>query len=443
MSLERPWKNRPISPISISATARPADSATAPAPLAEHSIAPAAPAPLAAHSILPAAPAPLEAHSVPVPPFTEARPHDMLTTFEFTKSGKPLTPDEAEFMLSVYPKVQGRMRENVEAFLRRALQLLSDGIPAVSGNSLAEDGDLMHAFMHAAQVFDSPGYKKMSDTVSDYIERNLYDKETGAFFDSRAGERAIYTCPNARVALGYLRGYRTTGDRLYLSTARDVVDYLIKQLNSTGGETPASGQPMCRASHLTNMVFAGMAALQVYEATGEANYLDFALKAAGEIEAGKFRTGTEPVIDASRAAILLADLSDITGDKKHLQAARRLLSELAATMRGPASWPGTYALAVERVGGGSYDFVVVGKMGDAGTADLVKKSYTFEGPDRVVLVLDPGRDKRRLDELGYEYEGKPMLYVCSDKTCFNPVAPGESLAKTREAMRKAAEVEKN
>ncbi len=73
---------------------------------------------------------------------------------------------------------------------------------------------------------------------------------------------------------------------------------------------------------------------------------------------------------------------------------------------------------------------------------MLKKSFMFEEPCRVVVVLEPARDKARLDELGYEYKGDPVLYVCSEKACFPPVAPGEGLKGIGEYIRKARQAEK-
>jgi hypothetical protein len=73
---------------------------------------------------------------------------------------------------------------------------------------------------------------------------------------------------------------------------------------------------------------------------------------------------------------------------------------------------------------------------------LLKKSFMFEEPCRVVVVLEPARDRARLEELGYEYKGDPVLYVCSEKACFPPVAPGDGFAGIGEYIRKARQAEK-
>ncbi|HEY3348120.1 MAG TPA: hypothetical protein VGK71_10930 [Nitrospirota bacterium] len=83
-----------------------------------------------------------------------------------------------------------------------------------------------------------------------------------------------------------------------------------------------------------------------------------------------------------------------------------------------------------------YELIVVGKTGEKDTEDLVKKARAFDEPGIVVEVLDPVRDAEKLAELGYEYGGGAIMYVCSGKACLPPVAPGGSMDKVRESIRK-------
>jgi hypothetical protein len=88
-----------------------------------------------------------------------------------------------------------------------------------------------------------------------------------------------------------------------------------------------------------------------------------------------------------------------------------------------------------------YELIVVGKTGEKDTEELIKKARAFDEPGIVVEVLDPVRDAGKLDELGYEYGGGAIMYVCSKKACLTPVAPGGSMDKVRESIRKLREQE--
>ncbi len=405
-------------------------------------------------------------------------------------------PEVLEFGLYVYPKVKD-YKDSPKAALTLTLDGMADGLLDREGGGffrystsldwktphyeklLSLNGDLLGIYMRAYQLLGAGRYREIGQSVAGYLKDTLYDSRTGAFFNSQeaderyykadeggrqrlnvpAVDRAIYADSNARAALGFLRAYRATGDDKYLKTALGTVDYITHVLYWKDRGVLHSSDSGGKALFLSDNVYAALAAEQAYQATGDRRYLEFAVEVAGlmvrdfwDAEGGGFfdvsyKDGPpgllgdreKPQTENSKAAILLMDLYHLTGQEVYRKTARRALAPFTAEFARYTFWAAPFALAVERCVEPTYEFMVVGRRGSPDTAGLVKKSYTFADPDRVVVPVDPDRDKARLADLGYEFGGRAMLYVCSDRTCFPPVSPGDSMEMTRERIAKARE----
>jgi len=219
----------------------------------------------------------------------------------------------------------------------------------------------------------------------------------------------------ANAALASLEKYRNAGEPACLKAGLESVERLIRGY----GDGPSdSGTDMLAAT--------AYAADMAYQATGNHKYLDFTRRLAARLVKEQ---ESDPA--GSIAAAVLMDLYHITGSedykKEALKAVKGLLDDSPAARKCRET---------------AYEFIVIGPPENSGTEELLKNSFMFKEPCRVVVVLEPARDKARLDELGYEYKGEPILYVCSEKACFPPVTPGEGLKKTGEYIRKAKQLEK-
>lgn len=406
-------------------------------------------------------------------------------------------PEVYEFALYVYPKAKDIKDKSPKAAIDLGLCGIAGGLwDRVEGGFfrysttpdwktphfeklLSVNGDLLGLYMRAYQLMGTEDYRDAGRSAASYMEKVLYDKSSGAFFNSQASDekyyaqdatgrsklvpppvdRVIYADSNAKAALGYFGAYRATGEVHYLKVGLGVVDFMMSKLYKKGTGVMHSPTRGADALNLSDQVYPALAASQAYQATGEGKYLAFSEDLAAVMaarfwdpEKGGFygaAYGSEPLgllgdrekpqIENSKAVTLLMDLRHITGTEVYAETAKRALAPFTADYMKYTYWAAPFALAAGRLSEPAYEFVVIGEKGDPGTAGLIKTSYTFEDPDRVVVYLDPERDKKRVESLGYEYGGKPVLYVCSDKTCFPPVSPGQGLKKTRQYMQKARE----
>ncbi|HLB25403.1 MAG TPA: DUF255 domain-containing protein, partial [Nitrospirota bacterium] len=410
-------------------------------------------------------------------------------------------PEVLEFALYAYPKAKDSKENSPRAAIETALDGMAGGLlDGIEGGFyrysvtpdwknphteklLSTNADLLGICMAAYQRMGAGRFKKAGESAAAYMERALYDKNTGAFFASQAADpeyyalgrdaRAkrtpppidltLYADANAKAVLGCLAAYRATGDIKYLKTALGAMDFVLNRLYVKGEGVAHSPGAGTAALYLADQVYAALAAGQAYQATGEPAYLDMAMDVAG-ILAGRFwdtgkggfydaaykgepegllRDREKPQAENSKAAALFMDLYHITGNEPYKQVAGKALAPFAADYVKYTYWAAPFAMGVARVIEPTYEFIVLGPKGSPGTLKLLEMSYRYDDPDRVVVPLDPSteRGKKRLDELGYEYAGGPILYVCSEKTCFPPVSPGESLRKTREYIEKSKERE--
>jgi len=406
-------------------------------------------------------------------------------------------PEVMEFALYIYPKARQYKNQSPETAIELTLDGMKDGIfDKVDGGSfrysttqdwksphyeklLTANADMLGIYMHAGQALDTGRYIKAGEAIAGYLERVLYDKETGAFYNSQAAdekyyrlgssdrraakappvEKAIFADSNAKAAIGYLQAYRATGQGRYLKVALGVLDYITGRLYRKGVGVFHSNGQVGGSLFLSDQVYSSQAGELAYQATGDEKYLEFAVETAGTLvrkfwdaeKGGFFDTAYDnepfgllkdpkkPQIENAAASALFMDLYHITGAEEYKKTARHTLAPFAQDYLKHSYWAAPFALGVERCIETAYEFIVVGKAGDAGTRELIKNSFTFDEPDRVVVPLDPVRDKDRLTVLGYEYEGKAVLYVCSDKVCFPPVSPGDSMKGTRKHIAKARE----
>ncbi|EGV65821.1 Six-hairpin glycosidase [Yamadazyma tenuis ATCC 10573] len=82
------------------------------------------------------------------------------------------------------------------------------------------------------------GVIQSDNTQVDSVLSNLYkyqNKALKVFSASTAGDTDIYNDDNAQVAWAFIEGYKVTGNSEYLQTAKDIVSFLMTQVDKNGG----------------------------------------------------------------------------------------------------------------------------------------------------------------------------------------------------------------
>jgi hypothetical protein len=209
---------------------------------------------------------------------------------------------------------------------------------------------------------------------------------------------------------------------------------------------------------LDDHAYLGNAALDLYEATGQAKFVASARAIADQMlahyqdaAAGGFYmtaddgealiTRTKDVFDhavpsgGSMAAQLCLRLGGLV-DASYTGPGERALQTIAPVATEDAMMLGQWVCVLDRLVRGPVEVVVVG-AGDLARVDaLAGAAFAAYLPNRTVAIVDPAVEASR-QAASLLVEGKPaaaggapVAYVCRDRTCSAPIADPEELSRS-------------
>ncbi|APR79557.1 Thymidylate kinase [Minicystis rosea] len=224
---------------------------------------------------------------------------------------------------------------------------------------------------------------------------------------------------------------------------------------------PASAAP----GFLDDHAYMGNAALDLYEATGDARYVSVAhaiAKAMVEHHADEAEGGfwfapadgealiarTKDAFDqaipsgASMAALLCLRLGTLVDEGLTAPGEKQLELSAGSALENPFGM-GQAVLGIDRLAHGSTDIVVVGPRDQAEA--LVAAAYRVYLPNRTIAWVDPSdaasvAATRVLAADKPAHAGKAVAYVCRGRACSAPVSDAAALeAMLREGEKRAAD----
>lgn len=198
------------------------------------------------------------------------------------------------------------------------------------------------------------------------------------------------------------------------------------------------------------------AALALYEATGEAEYLDRAKRWGAVIESdyadavngGYFLTAkqAEALIARTRTAAdnatpsgnglltgVFARLWYLTGELDWRERAQSLLDAFAGEVARNFFPMGAYLNGFDLYNN-AVQVAIIGRRGEPDTEALVRAAYKVSLPNRILQVVAPdaGLPETHPAHGKTQVDGKPTAYVCLGPTCGLPVTtPGELIASLK------------
>ncbi len=253
------------------------------------------------------------------------------------------------------------------------------------------------------------------------------------------------------------------GETAMLAAAARAMDYVERVLLAPEGQSRARVLRLAKdgaakgSGFLDDHAYVADAALDLYDATGAARYVQLARRLADSIlvhfhdekEGGFFFTpddGESILVrakdpydhavpaGATVACRVLLRLGALV-DERYAATATRSVERLAgAAADNPMGMSGTLSL-VDRLVRGSVDVVLVGARGSEPTRsrELERAPMRAYLPDRVMAWVDPSDpasiEACRLLAEGKPAEPQPAAYVCRGRTCSLPVQTAEELAK--------------
>jgi uncharacterized protein YyaL (SSP411 family) len=198
------------------------------------------------------------------------------------------------------------------------------------------------------------------------------------------------------------------------------------------------------------------ALLDAHEVTGDSMYLDRALELARfmlgrfvDRENGGFYDVWDEVQDVGRLKDRQKSLQDntvcvevflrlhhLTREDDYRTIAQGTLEGFVSAYPHMGYFAAGYARQVDTLLNPPAEINIVGDVASA--SGLHRVALWLDAPARVVQVLDPGRDRERLEVFSLPAEPSPAAYACFGTMCSAPVREPDGLMETVRQMQQAA-----
>jgi uncharacterized protein YyaL (SSP411 family) len=238
----------------------------------------------------------------------------------------------------------------------------------------------------------------------------------------------------------------------WLALARSAFAFITKALATADGRLHHSwrGRAQHRAilDDYANMARAGLA---LFEATGEAAYLEQARRWAGiaiehywDPQGGFFFTAADAELLIARAknaldqpnpsgngilAAVLARLYYLTGEEDYRQRAQATLDAFGGEVMRYSFAHATLLNAAELLAK-AVQIVVIGRRGEADTDALLRAVFAQNLPNRILTVVAPGTALPPLHPAQGKQQvaNRATVYVCEGPVCSLPLSDPTTLA---------------
>jgi uncharacterized protein YyaL (SSP411 family) len=320
-----------------------------------------------------------------------------------------------------------------------------------------DNAKLLANYLEAYQATGEETFKETSQGILSYVDANLRDKVNGGFYGSQDADeeyyqlslserrkrtppridKTLYTNWNAMMTSAYLLASVALKNLSLQKFALRTIDLLLNKSYSPekGMYHYYSGGKEYLPGLLTDQASVMKCLIDAYQSTADTKFLVYAENIARfmldnlwNVEGGFYdrpiraealgalKTLDESLEENSLAADAFLRLHYLTGKEKYLETARRTLEHFASSSQRYGIFAASYGVAVE-----SYlrpvQVHIVGQKKDPVTRRFLDESLRTYNPLKVVEILDPVVDNKRLRRLKYPVSEKPQVYVCFKGTC--------------------------
>jgi uncharacterized protein len=266
---------------------------------------------------------------------------------------------------------------------------------------------------------------------------------------------------NGMMIGAFADGYRALGDERYLHAATGAADFVRHQLWDGHALKRSFKDGLARFNgYLEDYALIGGAMIDVYEATLDRRYLDYAREFAGVIlerfadreNGGFFFTSDdhEQLITRAKAAfdgstasgnsaavMMLLRLYPYFNDERYLHEAERALRLFAPFME---QQPFAFSHMLEAVDGyqrGAAEIVIVGERSSAELRQWLDELGRLYLPNRAIFVVQPNAAGSAIVPEAAagknQIDGRITGYVCRARTCSAPITALQELRSTLES----------
>lgn len=327
----------------------------------------------------------------------------------------------------------------------------------------------LQLYLHAYQAIGEQFYAEIARGIIRYVSAWLSDQPNGCFYGSQDADeeyyskskseranlespfidRNIYTNWNALMISAYLEASFVLGDESTRDFALKSLHRLLELSYGQGegmyhfydGQAKLPNQMLDQIQIVTTLC-------DTYEATGEEEFLKLAEEitdtAASKLydneHGGFFDTVVDtnapgflskpakPLDENSVAARALTRLYHLTGNENYRKMAEGTLRRFVELYPQFGFMAADYARAVDALLHEPTAIRIVGSREKPQTKGLLTEAWRAYEPRRVIQILDPELDRKRIADLGYQVTETPTAYICVGNVCTAPIAEPKQIA---------------
>lgn len=332
---------------------------------------------------------------------------------------------------------------------------------------LETQAGLLRNYLEGWQLFDTPDFRKVAQKILSYLEHTLRDPATGAWFGSQAAddeyyglpeqaradrkpphvERTIYTPALSQTISSLLKAGVVLRDESATRRAVDATRFLAESLYSPGrGVYHYFDGTRHILGLLVDQIWTARALLHVVQYTGDNSWLDLVEDLIANIvkkqsathggfydipeddaKFGAMKRRNQSLVENGLMAEVLVRAHCLTARQDYLELAGRTLKAFAADWPQYGYFTAGYARAVELFFHPPIRVVIVGSEGDPLRKTLGEVAHRTYVPSKLVLSLDPEKDRGLLARHEFPASSDPVAYVCIERACVGHVVDPAAL----------------
>ncbi|MEJ2272414.1 MAG: glycoside hydrolase family 76 protein, partial [Candidatus Bathyarchaeota archaeon] len=319
-----------------------------------------------------------------------------------------------------------------------------------------DNAKLLINYLEANQITGEISFKNKAKDVLKYIDSKLSNKEIGGFYGSQDADEVYYKLKllersrkippkidqtifsdwNAMMSSAYLLASIVLEDQKYQKFAFKTIEYLLKMFNPKKGiKHYFNEQNHDFSGLLTDHAYMTKCLIDIYQITSNQKFLDIAEKFAEFMiknlwdETGGFFDKTKetndfgalkhldkPLGENSIAAEAFLKLHHLTNKTIYFEKAKKTLNYFGTIYQRYGIMAASYGLTMELYLH-PMKIHIIGSKKDEMTQQFLTESLKTYNPLKVIEIIDPDKNSKRLETLGYPKTEEPTTYVCYEGTC--------------------------
>jgi uncharacterized protein YyaL (SSP411 family) len=337
----------------------------------------------------------------------------------------------------------------------------------------------LHNYVRAFQFTGNSEYKHIALRIIDYVETFLTDHRTGQFFESQDADvrdqegmtlvsgaeyfsrdrihrkargmplvdRRMYTGSNADMAWAYLHASRVIGKPELQDKALNVLKRIVdERFDKKMGVAHGNIKGTFRLQGiLSDHIRLGLALVEAFRTTDDFRFLQqaealvrtnhelledvngggFFDRSPSSDNLGLLNIPTKPARENIQAVRLYLDLFHLTNNDSYRSIAEQTLQSVVGT---PQPLPvALIGLAVDEWFRPPVHIAVVGMPDDVRTKALWKEARQLYCPRKMLKSFDPHEGAMKWGGITFPYDGRPAVFICTDRICLAPVYQAEGM----------------